>query len=291
MLRRIGPLWLCLCLCAGCASLPPGTASAPATAPATPARLPDPARIPDESQLPDAMPRAEARSVHGNPPSYEVFGQRYVVLTTAAGFTERGVASWYGPDFHGKNTSSGEAYDMYGMTAAHKTLPIPCYVRVTNLSNQRSVIVRVNDRGPFVANRIIDLSYTAASRLDMLRDGTAFVELAVLTPGENRAAWPLSAQAAELPAPPVAAASPAASAASSGLYAQVGAFANRDNALRLQDQLRGAGIANVVLAESATGAAAVTRVRIGPLASVGDFDSLVTRLTVIGIHAVQLVHD
>jgi rare lipoprotein A len=280
-LRQLGPLWLCLCLCAGCVSLPPGTASAPLPVPATPARLPDPARIPDESRLPDAVPRVEARSIHGNPPSYEVFGQRYVVLATAAGFTERGVASWYGPDFHGKNTSSGEAYDMYGMTAAHKTLPIPCYVRVTNLSNQRSVIVRVNDRGPFVANRIIDLSYTAAARLDMLRDGTAFVELAVLTPGENSAAWPLGVQAAELPAPP---------AASSGLYAQVGAFASRDNALHLQSQLRSAGIANVVLAEAATGAA-VTRVRIGPLASVGDFDSLVTRLNVIGIRAVQLVHD
>ena len=113
--------------------------------------------LPPPGNVADAVPRAEPRSSHGNPPFYEVNGQRYAVLASADNYVERGVASWYGPDFHGHNTSSGERYDMYGMTAAHKTLPIPCYARITNLSNGRSVVVRINDRGPFVGNRIVDL--------------------------------------------------------------------------------------------------------------------------------------
>jgi rare lipoprotein A len=255
----------------------------PATAPTT---------APDASKVPDAIPRSEPRSVRGNPASYEVFGKRYFVLASAAGYNERGVASWYGPDFHGKNTSSGEAYDMYAMTAAHKTLPIPCYARITNLSNQRSVIVRINDRGPFVGNRIVDLSYTAAARLDMLRNGTAFVELVVLTPGENSAAWPLAAHAAELPVPapaPATASAPAPDTiAASGMYLRVGAFASRDNALKLQSRLLAAGIADALLASTDS---SLTRVRIGPLASVDEYDTLMVRLTALGIRNVQLARD
>lgn len=104
----------------------------------------------DLAAIPDAVPRIEPRSRNGNPPFYDVLGRRYALLPTAAGYVERGVASWYGPGFHGVSTSMGEPYDMYGMTAAHKTLPIPCYARVTNLVNGRSVVVRINDRGPFV---------------------------------------------------------------------------------------------------------------------------------------------
>jgi rare lipoprotein A len=128
------------------------------------------------------VPRYEPRSPYGNPPFYEVFGKRYFVLSSSADYVERGVASWYGPGFHKVRTSTGEIYDMYGMTAAHKTLPLPAYARVTNLQNGRSVVVRVNDRGPFVGNRIIDLSYTAAAKLDMLRDGTAMVEVRTVGP-------------------------------------------------------------------------------------------------------------
>jgi rare lipoprotein A len=145
--------------------------SAPPSAP--PAHLLD---------VPDAIPRAEPRAIYGNPPSYEVFGKRYYVMASSVGYVERGVASWYGPGFHKELTSVREPYDMYGMTAAHKTLPLPAYVRVTNLQNGRSCVVRVNDRGPFVGNRIIDLSYTAAAKLDMLRDGTAMVEVRTLQP-------------------------------------------------------------------------------------------------------------
>src|SRR4029077_5576634 len=131
----------------------------------------------------DAVPRTEPRSSHGNPPFYDVNGQRFTVLASADNYVERGVASWYGPDFHGHNTSSGERYDMYGMTAAHKTLPLPTYVRVTNLRNGRTHRVRVSDRGLCVGNALIVLSSTAAAKLDMIREGTTFVEVRALEPG------------------------------------------------------------------------------------------------------------
>ncbi len=130
--------------------------------------------------MPSRAPNRRSRS--GNPPFYDVLGKRYYVLSSSVGYWERGVASWYGPGFHKVRTSMGEPYDMYGMTAAHKTLPLPAYVQVTNLQNGRSVVVRVNDRGPFVGNRIIDLSYTAAAKLDMLRNGTAMVEVRTIDP-------------------------------------------------------------------------------------------------------------
>jgi rare lipoprotein A len=138
-------------------------------------------RIPD---LPDnAVPRPEPRSKYGNGrdlgngPEYEVLGKRYTVMPNSIGYQERGVASWYGKKFHGNLTSNREVYDMYEMTAAHKTLPLPTYVHVRNLRNDKSIIVRVNDRGPFVNNRIIDLSYAAALKLDMVQDGTSLVEV------------------------------------------------------------------------------------------------------------------
>ena len=148
----------------------------PPPAPTTPPPVATPPTVPD------AVPKVEPLSRYGNPPYYEVFGKRYYVLSSSVDYLERGVASWYGPGFHEVRTSSGETYDMYAMTAAHKTLPLPAYVRVTNLENGRSVVVRVNDRGPFVGNRIIDLSYTAAARLDMLRNGTAMVEVRGIDP-------------------------------------------------------------------------------------------------------------
>jgi rare lipoprotein A (peptidoglycan hydrolase) len=164
---------------AGCFSAPRRTAPAPAPASPAPPVLSVP---PAAASVPDAIPRLEPRARYGNPPFYDVFGKRYYVLSSSVGYRERGVASWYGPGFHKERTSTGEPYDMYGMTAAHKTLPLPAYVRVTNLQNGRSIVVRVNDRGPFVGNRIIDLSYTAAAKLDMLRNGTAMVEVRAIDP-------------------------------------------------------------------------------------------------------------
>ena len=136
----------------------------------------------DLSRIPDAVPKPEPRSRYGNPESYEVNGQHYYVLESSSGYFERGTASWYGEKFHGRRTSSGERYDMYAMTAAHRTLPLPTYVQVTNLRNGRSVVVRVNDRGPFHDNRLIDLSYVAAAKLDMLESGTAPVEVRAIDP-------------------------------------------------------------------------------------------------------------
>jgi rare lipoprotein A len=210
-------------------------------------------------------PRDEPRAKYGNPPFYEVGGRRYVVLSSAVGYSERGIASWYGPDFHGGRTSTGETYDMGAMTGAHPTLPLPTWVRVTNLENGKSVVVRLNDRGPFAKGRIIDLSRAAAEQLDMIRAGTARVEVVSLAG---------TAPAPAAPAPP-----PAALAA---YYAQAGAFGSRDNAEALAARLREAGIPGVTIAESAADGRPLFRVRAGPAASLSEFDALIERLRVAG---------
>lgn len=266
-------------LAAGCAGPRPTPSPSPAPVPAAP---PPPA---DVAAIPDAIPRSEPRSLRGNPPFYEVFGKRYAVLSTAEGHVERGVASWYGPGFHAAQTSTGEPYDMYAMTAAHKTLPLPCYARVTNLANGKSVVVRVNDRGPFVTGRIIDLSYTAAAKLDMLRNGTAFVEMRVITPGTPAAVVPAPI------APPPALIGDAAAAPAGGLYLQAGAFADSANARRQVERLRSAGIENVFLLPTTSGGRTLHRVRIGPIDSVAGFDALSARLARIGITDARLAPD
>ena len=138
-----------------------------------------PARAPKSHELIDAVPRHEPLVSRGNA-QYVVFGKQYTPMKSSKGFSQRGTASWYGKKFHGHLTSNGEIYNMFGMSAAHKTLPIPCYVRVTNLANNKQVIVRVNDRGPFHGNRVLDLSYSAATKLDMLKTGTANIQLDVI---------------------------------------------------------------------------------------------------------------
>lgn len=211
-------------------------------------------------------PRDEPRARIGNPPFYEVNGRRYVVLESSAGYVEQGVASWYGPDFHGKRTATGETYDMHAMTGAHPTLPLPAWVRVTNLQNGRSVEVRLNDRGPFSKNRIIDLSRAAAERLDMVRTGTAMVEVRSLS----------SAGAA--PPPPSA----------DRFYAQAGAFAEEDNALRLATRLRESGVAGVSVSEARVDGRRLFRVRAGPVASVAEFDLLIEQLRAAGAESPRL---
>ncbi|HKD54933.1 MAG TPA: septal ring lytic transglycosylase RlpA family protein [Steroidobacteraceae bacterium] len=269
--RRIASAALAALALGGCsvvahrAPRPPPPPAAPPSAPAAPPTSVD--------AIQDAVPRAEPRSAHGNPPFYDVLGQRYYVLAAADGYVERGVASWYGPTFHGGNTSSGEPYDMYAMTAAHKTLPLPCYARVTNLRNGRSIVVRINDRGPFVANRLIDLSYTAAAKLDMIRDGTTLVEVKALTPGvpDN-----LTRSAA---APPPA------------LYVQAGAFADAQNAERLLARLQAAGLSSAFIASPLDGRSHLYRVRLGPIGSVAEFDQFTARLAALGIPDARLAID
>jgi rare lipoprotein A len=242
------------------------------TAPPAPA-APAPAPPENPAAIPDAVPRVEPRSAHGNPPFYDVLGQRYYVLASADGYLERGVASWYGPTFHGGNTSNGESYDMYGMTAAHKTLPLPTYARVTNLRNGKSIVVRINDRGPFVANRLIDLSYTAAAKLDMLREGTTLVEVRALNPGVPD----VLTRTAESPPP--------------ALYMQAGAFADQQNAERLAARLHAAGLSDAFVASPLTGKSHLYRVRIGPVASVAQFDALFARLAALGVPDARLAID
>jgi len=134
------------------------------------------------ARIPDAVPKVEPLAKSGNAPSYMVRGRQYHVKSNCYGYVERGLASWYGKPFHGRKTSSGEIYDMNGMSAAHKTLPLPTYARVTNLANKRSIVIRINDRGPFHQSRLIDLSYTAAVKLGVDKTGTALVEVRAIDP-------------------------------------------------------------------------------------------------------------
>lgn len=138
----------------------------------------------DESRIPNPVPKPERLAKYGNMRSYVVFGKRYYVLPTSKHYTATGTASWYGTKFHARRTSSGERYNMLGMTAAHKTLPLPTYCYVTNLKNHRTIIVKVNDRGPFSGRRLIDLSYVAAKKLGMLGRGTTPVRIKAIDPYE-----------------------------------------------------------------------------------------------------------
>jgi len=255
--------------------------SAPASTAPSSALPPPPASA---DSIPDAVPRAEPRSTHGNPSFYDVNGQRYQVLASAEGFVERGVASWYGPDFHGHNTSSGEPYDMYAMSAAHKTLPLPCYARITNLGNGRSIVVRINDRGPFVGNRIVDLSYTAALKLDVVRTGTALVELRVVGPTADGVAQPAPVVATAAPVPAAAPATPV-------LYIQVGAYGDAANAQRVLTRLQGAGFSNAFSISAESGGRRLQRIRVGPISTVEQFDALAARLATLGFPEARLATD
>jgi rare lipoprotein A len=194
-------------------------------------------------QVPDAVPLVEPIRAGGPNKPYVALGEAYVPLAPEARYREEGLASWYGRKFHGRPTASGEPYDMYAMTAAHRTLPIPSYARVTNPANGRSVIVRVNDRGPFAKGRVIDLSYTAALKLDLLR-GVAPVRVERITPEEIRTgAWRGATPAPVVdgddgpPEVAVAATGPApAPAATRGFWVQLGAFRERDGAQALRQQ-------------------------------------------------------
>jgi rare lipoprotein A len=193
--------------------------------------------------IPDAVPRVEPiRAATSRP--YTVMGRSYTPMASLQSYKAQGIATWYGRRYHGKQTSSGEVYDMYAMTAAHTTLPIPSYARVTHLASGKSVVVRINDRGPFVDGRIIDLSYTAAHKLGVLAGGSAMVEVETVLPGASPPAPAVAvrpeieaAAAVAAPAP----AQPPVTADAAGYYVQIGAFSSRENAesflTRVQAQL------------------------------------------------------
>jgi len=205
-------------------------------------------------EIPDAVPAAVEKSRYGNPNSYEVFGKTYYVKDSADNFQQKGIASWYGNKFHGQRTSSGEDYDMYAMTAAHKTLPIPVYVEVKNIDNGRVAIVKVNDRGPFHEGRIIDLSYAAATKLGVAQTGTANVVIRVVTSSIDGKTQQRSDAVVESPID-----------GGGKLYVQVAAFATEENALQHLGKLQGEGFSDVRLHIESKKGKAVYRVRIGPL--------------------------
>ena len=219
----------------------------------------------DISVIPDAVPQYEPWLASVNPETYVVLGETYHVLPTNKGYRQQGIASWYGTKFHQRNTATGEAYDMWAMTAAHKTLPIPSYVQVTNLDNQRSIIVRVNDRGPFHAHRIIDLSFAAAVRLGLAKVGTGFVDILAVQPGDVNVG-----QNAAL---------------AKKIYYQIGAFATQENAILLQEKVTAIALPKSRIVPGESSYNTLFKVQIGPISSVAEADNINEKLKEIGIVA------
>lgn len=235
----------------------------------------------DINQISDAVPRSQPRSKYGNPGSYRVNGRTYRVMKSSLGYRARGIASWYGKKFHGHRTSSGETYNMYAMTAAHKELPLPTWVRVTHLGNGRSVIVKVNDRGPFHANRLIDLSWAAAKKLGITANGTGVVEIEALDPRSYQANK-TSVNSAEQQA--------SAPTLQYHLYLQAGAFISRNNAHLLQQKLQ-AALHNQNIRAVYNADKHLYRVRIGPLANVDEADQLAKQISQRGLAQPHIVID
>jgi rare lipoprotein A len=245
-----------------------------------------PDRHVDLKSIPDAVPRAEAKSRYGNPDSYEVFGKSYRVMDSSSNFVEQGVASWYGNKFHGRRTSSGEPYDMYKMTAAHKHLPLPTYVEVTNLENGRKVVVKVNDRGPFHQNRIIDLSYVAAAKLGIIAKGTGLVEIRAIDtnrPATTAAALKTGNTTAGPASQPTVTITHSKIHPNPEIYIQAGAFGSRDNALRLQSRLQTELGKPVRVASTEVNSKTFYRVQVGPMLDVTIADEVSISLEKLGI--------
>ncbi len=208
------------------------------------------------SDVRDAVPKYEPRSPYGNGPVYEVWGKKYRVLDSAQGYRERGTASWYGSKFHGRRTSSGEPYDLYQATAAHKTLPLPTYAEVTNLDNGRKVVVKINDRGPFHSDRIIDLSYAAALKIGIVQQGTGRVEVRAITFDGQDANAKLARDT----------------------WLQVGAFSQKDSAKRVEDHLRDKGVRGIDIDRDG----GLYKVLVGPFDRAGDLARMADRVVELG---------
>lgn len=219
----------------------------------------------DVSQIPPVVPHPVTPSDLGNKSPYKVWGKTYHVLASAKGYHARGLASWYGAKFHNHRTSDGEIFDMYRYSAAHRTLPLPCFVRVTNLENGRSLIVRVNDRGPFHSNRLIDLSYAAAKKLGYAEQGTTMVEIDAIDPDTAEDVQVATAKPA--PAKPAPVASPSTAP---GLFVQVAAFANANAAQQLLSRLRQLIQSPARIVDAGDQSQVIHRVQVGPFSSQAD---------------------
>ena len=233
----------------------------------------------DLSHIPDASPRIEQRTRAGNKNPYTVLGKTYHLMSDETSYKERGYASWYGKKFNGYHTSNGELYDMYAMTAAHKTLPIPSYVRVTNVQNGKTVVVRVNDRGPFHEGRIIDLSYAAAQRIGIHKAGTGFVEVEIALPNDSapipRRNQPVNHVESSLPP---------------GTFLQVGAFGNRQAAQDFANRLR-TRLTQPVVVVSASHPKEIHRVRVGPFSNAASLQQGRNNLAQINITDAHVVYQ
>ncbi len=287
--RNIMLVFLVAALAACAKPNPPGSFDGPGST--------DRYEIPSEAQV-----RNLPKSRLGNMQSYVVFGKRYVVMETAAEFTEQGVASWYGSKFHGRNTSSGEVYNMYDMTAAHKHLPLPTFVEVTNLDNNRQVIVKVNDRGPFSGERIIDMSFAAARELDMLESGTAnvfvrglsthHVENVNASPAQENVPATANTESYALQADAGGVATETGSVelnpvvgvedvGDSTYTIQLGAFSQKPNAMHLVDSVSNlTGLPAYVERDSVE---ALFRVKMGPFSEGERLHATLQELTAVGI--------
>lgn len=241
-----------------------------------------PSRSVDIASIPVVIPEPVQRTSAGNRSPYTVFGKTYHVMPTEEGYRESGVASWYGEKFHGHRTSNGEIFDMYKASAAHKSLPIPSFLRVTNLANNRSLIVRVNDRGPFHGDRIVDLSYAAALKLGFADRGTARVMLEAVT-----ASGPQLDRGRS-----VASAGQTLTLAPAGTYLQIGAYSSLGAAQQVQHQLRDLTSFPVFIRSVQTGSdRTLYRVRVGPLEDDREIQRLTRRVVAANLGSPYTVTD
>jgi len=255
----------------------------------------------DWRTIEDAVPQNEPFSRYGNPDSYQVFGKNYQVMPSNTGFSEKGFASWYGTKFHGQRTSSGEPYDMYAMTAAHKSLRIPTYVEVMNLSNNRKAIVKVNDRGPFHEGRVIDLSYAAATKLGVAEAGTAPVKIRVIEIGKEgtvvTGVAPVAVVGQAIASEKIDAVKvvdkviqpPVEKIIGQQFYVQVAAFSSEDNALNMLNELKSKKFKNVRIHVEGAEDKLLYRVRIGPVPTRFVAEKLVIQLKEINHNNVRIV--
>lgn len=230
----------------------------------------------DVSRIPNATPRKEPLSKYGNMRSYQVFGKRYYPLKSSENYDKVGVASWYGTKFHSRLTSSGERYDMLSMSAAHKTLPLPTYVEVTNLNNNRKVVVKVNDRGPFSSNRLIDLSYVAAKKLGMLGRGTTKVRVRAINPDSYNKPMQFARNK------PTHFEKNFYHPSTEAIYLQVGAFKSKAYAERLKGKLHRQVAAPITITRAATGSR-LYLVKVGPIKNKSSVKDITSQLHGLGI--------
>lgn|SRR5690554_198374 len=282
-----GAITVCLlmALLAACSSSPVNRGDSATASKPRPAQDGAPDYFQDVSRIPDAVPTPHSGPYKAAP--YTVLGRSYTPMQDGRAYRETGLASWYGTKFHGQLTANGENYDLYGMTAAHKTLPLPSYVRVTNQDNQRSIIVRVNDRGPFHSDRIIDLSYAGAVKLGFAERGTARVKVEGIDP----VVWQQQHNPGQLAQAQPQVSSPAARTAAlqGGLYLQLGAFSSDRAAEQLRSQVQGLVQTPVFVSPVEVEARTLHRVRLGPLDDHDEAQRLVERLRLANLGTPALV--